>query len=89
MSLNNNSAVAAIPTHRLMPLGRVSAGRRAAVAEVIGRGDQVQRLRELGFQNGAALEMVSPGSPCIVRLHQRTLCIRGNELLNVLVECED
>ncbi|HZZ26835.1 MAG TPA: FeoA domain-containing protein [Pirellulales bacterium] len=88
MSLNKNTAAASL-THRLMPLGRVSAGQRASVAQVVGRSDQVQRLKELGFQHGAALEMVSAGSPCIVRLQGNKLCIRGNELLNVLVECED
>jgi hypothetical protein len=29
--------------------------------------------------------MVRQGSPCIVRLKGNTLCIRGNDLLNVLV----
>jgi ferrous iron transport protein A len=81
--------MATASVHHLMPLSRVSAGQRANVAEVIGRSDQVQRLKELGFHSGAALEMVSAGSPCIVRLSGNKLCIRGNELLNVLVECED
>jgi ferrous iron transport protein A len=69
----------------LMPLKTLPEGCRACVAEVIGRPDHVQRLRELGFCCGAELEMVRPGSPCIVRLAGHTLCVRGNELLNVLV----
>ncbi|HTQ37576.1 MAG TPA: FeoA domain-containing protein [Pirellulales bacterium] len=89
MSLNNNTARSSSLPQRLMPLGRVLAGQRAAVAEIVGRSDQVQRLTELGFRHGVALEMVSAGSPCIVRLQGNKLCIRGNELLNVLVECED
>jgi Fe2+ transport system protein FeoA len=67
----------------------MSAGQSAALAEIIGLPDQVQRLKELGFRKGANLEMVRSGSPCIVRLQGHTLCIRGNELLNVLVECEE
>ena len=69
----------------LIPLKTLPEGCRASVAEVVGRPDHVHRLRELGFQGGAELEMVRPGSPCIVRLAGHTLCIRGNELLNVLV----
>jgi Fe2+ transport system protein FeoA len=59
------------------------------VAEIVGQEDQVQRLKELGFCPGVHLKMIRAGSPCIVRLQGQTLCIRGNELLNVLVECED
>jgi ferrous iron transport protein A len=69
----------------LIPLKTLGEGHRASVVEVIGRPDHVQRLRELGFRGGVELEMVRPGSPCIVRLAGHTLCIRGNEMLNVLV----
>jgi ferrous iron transport protein A len=88
MSLNNDTE-ATTHAHRLVPLGRIATGQRAILADVVGRSEQVQRLKELGFTNGVNLEMVRSGSPCIVRLHGHTLCIRGNELLNVLVECED
>jgi ferrous iron transport protein A len=67
----------------------MSAGQRATLADIVGQPEQVQRLKELGFHQGVNLEMVRSGSPCIVRLGGNKLCIRGNELLNVLVECED
>jgi ferrous iron transport protein A len=60
-------------------------GRRAQIAEIVGGEEQVQRIKELGLQPGVTLEMIRPGSPCIVRMQGHTLCIRGNELLNVLV----
>jgi ferrous iron transport protein A len=82
-----NMATAAYP--RLIPLGRMSAGQYATLVDVIGRCDHVQRLKELGFCSGVHLEMVRAGNPCIVRLAGQSLCIRGNELLDVLVECED
>jgi len=71
--------------HGLIPLNRLPAGETALIAEVIGRSDQVQRIKELGFHDGVEITMVQSGSPCIVRLGGQTLCIRANELLNVLV----
>lgn len=81
--------MATATSSRLVSLGSMPAGKCATLVDVIGRPDQVQRLKELGFRSGVNLEMVRSGSPCIVRLHGHTLCIRGNELLDVLVECED
>jgi ferrous iron transport protein A len=68
-----------------MPLNRMTDGQRAVIEEVVGRADQVQRLKELGLHDGVELEMVRSGSPCMVRLQGHTLCIRGSELLNVFV----
>jgi ferrous iron transport protein A len=81
--------MATVTSSRIVPLGQMSSGQCATLFDVIGRPDHVQRLKELGFRGGAALEMVRSGSPCIVRLAGQTLCIRGNELLNMLVECEE
>lgn len=73
------------PPRHSIPLNELDRGRRAHIAQLVGSADQVQRLKELGLQQGVNLEMVRPGSPCIVRLLGHTLCIRGNDLLNVLV----
>jgi ferrous iron transport protein A len=74
---------------RVIPLGRMSSGERATLVDVVGQPEQVRRMQELGFRCGMSLEMIRAGSPCIVRLCGQTMCIRGNEFLNVLVECED
>jgi ferrous iron transport protein A len=76
-------------THELIPLRRLREGCRAAIADIIGRPEHVQRLKELGLRGGVELEMVRAGSACIVRLQGNTLCIRGNEVLNVLVRPGD
>jgi ferrous iron transport protein A len=68
-----------------VPLNRLADGERGVVAEVVGRSEHVQRLKELGLRRGVELEMIRAGSPCMVRLQGNTLCIRGNELLNVLI----
>jgi Fe2+ transport system protein FeoA len=68
-----------------IPLNRLADGQRGVITEVVGRSEHVQRLKELGLRRGVELEMIRAGSPCMVRLQGHTLCIRGNELLNVLV----
>ena len=40
----------------------------AEMRQVAGRPEQVRRLEELGLRDGAELEMVRGGSPCIVRV---------------------
>ncbi len=85
MSLNYAKATDTLPAHQLIPLSRMRPGGRAPIAEIMGQSDHVHRLKELGFRHGVELEMVRQGTPCIVRLHGHTLCIRGNDLLNVLV----
>ena len=71
--------------HDLIPLNCLPSGALGQVAGLMGRPEQVRRIQELGFQPGAAVEMVRSGSPCILRLAGQTLCFRANELLNVLI----
>jgi ferrous iron transport protein A len=70
---------------QLMPLGLMTAGQAAHVEHVQGDRDHVQRLSELGLRSGSPVEMVKPGSPCIIRLGRQRLCFRADELTSVLV----
>ena len=58
---------------------------RRKVGELIGGPDHVQRLRELGIRAGVQIEMVQPGSPCIVLLDGHRLCFRETDLIGILV----
>lgn len=69
----------------LLPLGFLERGQIAEIGELVGRADQVQRLRELGLRGGLAVEMVQPGSPCIVLVDGRRLCFRDSEVVSILV----
>ena len=73
--------------HDLIPLNLLSPGQSANVGQVVGQPEQVHRLEELGLRNGAMIEMVQSGSPCIIRLAGQSLklCFRADELLRVLV----
>jgi hypothetical protein len=41
----------------------------------------------MGIRDGAEIVMVRSGSPCIIRVGMHTLCVRGTDLLSVLVQC--
>ncbi|HET6878641.1 MAG TPA: FeoA family protein [Pirellulales bacterium] len=70
----------------LVPLAQLSAGATAIVAAVLGCSDHIHRLHEMGLRSGAPIEMVQPGSPCILRLGSQKLGFRADELLSVLVK---
>ena len=55
------------------------------VGEVLGTGDLVQRLREMGLYDGASVQMIRPGSPCIIRLQGQRLGFRTDDLARVMV----
>ncbi len=68
-----------------IPLYLMQVGQTGEVCDVVGEAGAVHRLHELGLCPGACVEMVQPGSPCIVRLVGQKLCLRGDETLQVLV----
>jgi Fe2+ transport system protein FeoA len=71
--------------YQLVPLSLLTAGQSATISQVLGKADHVHRLQELGFRDGTTIEMVQPGSPCIIRLGSHKLCFRPDELTSVLV----
>jgi Fe2+ transport system protein FeoA len=72
--------------YHLVPLNRLASGRNGRVAQILGHPEDVRRVNELGIRDGIHVEIIRSGMPCIIRTGMQTLCIRGNELLNVLVE---
>jgi ferrous iron transport protein A len=69
----------------VIPLHLLQGGEKAVVETVYGDTCQVHRLRELGLHDGATIEMLQSGSPCIIRLGGQRLCFRGDEMTSVLV----
>jgi ferrous iron transport protein A len=69
----------------MMPLTALYSGQFAEVGQLLGPVEQVRRLEELGIRAGAQLEMISTGSPCIVRIDGSRICFRHDESLRVLV----
>ena len=73
----------------MTPLQYLPAGSMARIAELMGDVACVQRLEELGLKRGVMIEMISGGSPCIVRINGARLCFRSSDLLGVLVTREE
>jgi Fe2+ transport system protein FeoA len=69
----------------LMPLDMLRAGEWAEVEEVTGQPAWVGRLAELGIRNGARVQVVQPGSPCLLSVAGCKLCLRGCECSQILV----
>jgi Fe2+ transport system protein FeoA len=63
----------------------LEAGQSARISQVVGRADYVHRLEEFGLRRGVRIEMFRPGNPCIIRLSGSKICLRADDLLNVLV----
>ncbi|MCA9119083.1 MAG: FeoA domain-containing protein [Planctomycetaceae bacterium] len=72
----------------LVPLNLLSRGQCAQIEQLVGQADQVHRLEELGLRAGVAVEMLQPGTPCIVRVADQKLCFRDTDVFNVIVRPE-
>ena len=68
-----------------IPLQFLQPGQAARVDHLTGADEVVKRLEEMGLREGTEVEMVQPGSPCIVRLGDVKLCFRETELIHVMV----
>ena len=73
----------------LVPLQLLPTGSRGWIEQLMGRAEEVHRLEELGIRKGSQVEMVQPGSPCIVKLDGGKFCFRGADISRVLVRLGD
>ena len=69
----------------LIPLDMLRTGEWADVAAVSGDAAWVRRLAELGIREGCRLQVVQPGSPCLLQVSNCKLCIRSCESSQILV----
>ena len=69
-------------------LGLLLAGQTAVVESILGASDEAHRLREIGLRDGATVEMIRPGNPCLVRLGGQKLGLRSEVLATILVRTE-
>ena len=73
----------------LLPLHLLSSGQRARIDQLVGRPEEVHRLQELGMRIGTHVEMIQPGTPCIIKLDGARLAFRDHEGFRVLVRLGD
>jgi ferrous iron transport protein A len=70
----------------VVPLDLLCPGEIGRVVEIDGDQDLVHRLAEMGVRLDVELQMVRPGSPCIIALENRRVSFRGDKAAAILVE---
>lgn len=70
----------------LISVNRLSTGQSARVGRIVGNADDVHRLEEFGLLGGTRIQMFRRGNPCILRLAGNKICLRADDLLDVLVK---
>jgi ferrous iron transport protein A len=74
-----------VPLDHLLPLEMLQAGEWADVEDVSGEPEWVGRMAELGVRSGCRLQVLQPGSPCLLQVGGCRLCLRGECLMQILV----
>jgi ferrous iron transport protein A len=69
----------------LFPLEGLRSGDWAEVAEVGGEPGWIARLAELGIRAGSRLQVLQPGSPCLLRVGGTRLSLRAEQASQILV----
>jgi Fe2+ transport system protein FeoA len=71
-----------------LPLDMLRPGEWGCVTDVQGEPAWVGRLAELGVRAGCRLRMIRTGQPCLLQIDGCRLCLRADELANILVRPE-
>ena len=69
-----------------LPLHLLEAGQTGTVTDVVGTSGLVVRLEEMGLHRGARVNMIRPGSPCILEINHQRYSLRIDEDSMVFVE---
>jgi ferrous iron transport protein A len=75
----------AVLHYSLLPLEMLRSGEWADVAEVVGEPGWVGRMAELGVRSGSRVQVLQPGSPCLLRVGGSRLSLRGDVQTQILV----
>jgi Fe2+ transport system protein FeoA len=74
-----------VPTETVLPLEFLQSGDWAEVEHVLGEPAWVGRMAEMGLRTGCRLQVLQPGSPCLLNVGGCRLCLRGECLMQILV----
>jgi Fe2+ transport system protein FeoA len=74
-----------VPTETVLPLEYLESGDWAEVEHVLGEPAWVGRMAEMGVRTGCRLQVLQPGSPCLLDVGGCRLCLRGECLMQILV----
>ncbi len=74
-----------VNTQDVLPIEMLSSGVWADVAEVQGETSWVSRMAELGVRAGSRLQVLQPGSPCLLQINGCRLSLRADLAMQILV----
>jgi ferrous iron transport protein A len=77
--------IAAVHADVLLPVELMGSGEWGDVAEVSGEPHWVGRMAELGVRAGSRLQVLQPGSPCVLLVGSSRLSLRGDLAMQILV----
>ena len=69
----------------MLPLNMLKAGESADVVDVGGDPGWVCRMAELGIREGCRIQLLQPGTPCLLQIDGCKLCVRGDASNQILV----
>ncbi len=70
----------------ILPFDCLQAGECGRVCDISGQSECVQRLQEMGICYGSELQMLYPGSPCLVCVNGQRFSLRLETEVDILVE---
>ena len=71
-----------------IPLDMLRAGECGRVQEITGESAWVGRLAEMGLREGCKLQVLQPGTTCLLNVDGCRLCVRGQESSQILVQVQ-
>ena len=75
-------------TVQTVPLDLMQSGESGTIVDVDGNPDVITRIREMGIREGAQIEMVQSGEPCIIAVGNQRLSLRVDQTTLVYVEID-
>ena len=78
ISLPQNSAI--------LPLNTLRSNERARIVDLFGDSSTLHRLDEMGVSVGTEVQMIRPGTPCIVAMAGKRLSLRLETGTEIFVE---
>ena len=75
-------------TVQTVPLELMQSGESGTIVDLDGNPDVITRIREMGIREGAQIEMVQSGEPCIIAVGNQRLSLRVDQTTLVYVEID-
>jgi ferrous iron transport protein A len=69
----------------MVPLQFIRSGEWADIAEVCGEPVWISRMAELGLRAGSRVQILQPGSPCLLQLNGSRISLRTEGAKQILV----